>query len=259
MLWSETRILISFIFGLVLGSFLNVCIYRLPRGESIINPPSSCPECGLRIRFYDNIPLISYMILLGRCRHCRSPIPFRYPVVELIAGLLSAALFIKYGLSPTYFLFLAFAGSLVVVTFIDLQHKIIPDVISLPGILVGVVISFFDLGNVFWRDSLLGMVAGGGFLFLVGLLFKWFTGKEGMGFGDVKLLAMIGSWMGWRPLPYIVLISSLTGTLVGGASLLLAGQGMREKIPFGPFLVLGALTFFFFETELVDWYSRFMW
>lgn len=249
----------SFLFGLILGSFLNVCIHRIPHQKSIIRPPSSCPQCGARIKFYDNIPLVSYVILLGKCRTCRQPIPIRYPIVELLTGLLSTALFVRYGVSPQYFLFLAFSASLVVVSFIDLRHKIIPDAISLPGILVGLAaISVFKLNGISWKDSLIGIIAGGGSLFLIGLIFERLRGKEGMGMGDVKLLAMIGAWMGYLALPYIVLISSLTGTLIGGGSLLLARRRFSEKIPYGPFLVLGTLVYLFFGIELRHLWSYYL-
>lgn len=249
----------SFLFGLILGSFLNVCIYRIPHGKSIIHPSSSCPHCGARIKFYDNIPLVSYLILMGKCRSCRHPIPIRYPIVELLTGLLSTALFLRYGLSPQYFLFLAFSAALVIVSFIDLSHKIIPNVISLPGILVGLAATpFFRLNGLSWKDSLIGMVVGGGSLYLISLIFRWLRGKEGMGLGDVKLLAMIGAWMGYLALPYIVLISSLTGTLIGGGSLLLTRKKFSETIPYGPFLVLGTLVYLFFGTELRHLWSDYL-
>ena len=247
--------LFSFVFGLILGSFLNVCIHRIPLKESIVHPPSSCPQCGHKIRFYDNIPVISYIILLGRCRRCKAPISPRYPIVEIITGLLSTALFIRYGLDYRYFIFLGFSASLVIISFIDLQYKIIPDVISLPGVIIGLAFSvIFD--HISWLESMIGVLAGGGSLFLVAVVFEKLTGREGMGGGDVKLLAMIGAWMGWRALPFIILISSLTGTIIGGGSLLLASRGLQTKIPFGPFLVLGTLIYFFFGDELLFWYSR---
>ncbi len=247
------RALFAFIFGLILGSFLNVCIYRIPLEKSIVRPPSHCPNCGKRIRFYDNIPLLSYIMLLGKCRYCRAPIPVRYPIVELITGLLSLALFIRYGLGYQFFIFLSFSASLVVISFIDLHHKIIPDIISIPGIFLGLAVSLiFD--HIRWLDSLIGILGGGGFLFLIAIAFEKLTGKEGMGGGDVKLLAMIGAWMGWKTLPFIILISSLTGTVMGGGSLLIARQGLRVRIPFGPFLALGALVYLFFGKELVSWY-----
>jgi leader peptidase (prepilin peptidase)/N-methyltransferase len=216
--------LFSLLFGLALGSFLNVCIHRIPLKKSIVHPPSSCPQCGQKIRFYDNIPVISYIALLGRCRNCKAPISPRYPVVEIITGLLSTALFLKYGLDYRYFI-------------LGLAFSII-------------------FHHISWLESVIGVLGGGGSLFLVAVVFEKLTGREGMGGGDVKLLAMIGAWMGWRALPLIILISSLTGTIIGGGSLLLASRGLQTKIPFGPFLVLGALIYLFFGNELVSWYSR---
>jgi leader peptidase (prepilin peptidase)/N-methyltransferase len=149
-----------------------------------------------------------------------------------------------------------FCGALVVISFIDLNHQIIPDVISLPGIIVGLGVSLLKVYPVSWSDSLFGIIGGGGALFLIAVIFEKLTGKEGMGGGDVKLLAMIGAWLGWRALPFVILISSLTGTLVGGSSLLFSGRGYRTKIPFGPFLSLGALIYLFFGTEIAAWYIR---
>jgi leader peptidase (prepilin peptidase)/N-methyltransferase len=253
MVSNEIQSIFSFLFGLVFGSFLNVCIYRLPLKKSLITPPSSCPFCGERIRFYDNVPLISYLILLGRCRHCRKKIPFRYPLVELITGLLSLFLFIRFGISAYSVLIFLFSASLVVITFIDLYHQIIPDVISLPGIIIGLATSFLP-GYVTWFESIIGILVGGGSLYLLAIVFERLTGKEGMGGGDVKLLAMIGAWMGWQALPFIVLFSSLVGTILGGGMLLLSRRGLRARIPFGPFLALGALAYLFFGKELVSWY-----
>ncbi len=245
--------LYSLLVGLALGSFMNVCIYRIPLEKSIISPSSSCPNCGKKIRFYDNIPLISYLLLLGRCRHCHHPISWRYPAVEAITGLLSLALFIRYGLSLQYLLFLLFAATLVTISFIDLDHQIIPDVLSIPGIVAGLAAAFIP-GNVSWFDSIIGIIGGGGTLFLVGLIYEKLTGKQGMGGGDVKLLAMIGAWMGWRSLPFVLLVSSLTGAIIGSVFLLAAGKGYRVRIPFGPFLSLGALFYIFFGPQLTNWY-----
>lgn len=245
--------LYSVLFGLVLGSFMNVCIYRLPRKQSIVRPRSSCPYCSEIIRFYDNLPLISYLLLLGRCRHCHHTISWRYPAVEALTALLSLVLIIKYGLSYQYFLFLLFLASLVTIGFIDLFHKIIPDVISLPGIVIGWVACWI-IGHVSWLDSLIGILAGGGSLFLVAFVYERLTGREGMGGGDIKLLAMIGAWMGWRALPFVVLMSSVIGLIIGVAFILLSGKEYRTQIPFGPFLSLGALFYFFFGPELTNWY-----
>jgi leader peptidase (prepilin peptidase) / N-methyltransferase len=247
--------LYSILLGLALGSFVNVCIYRIPNKKSIISPPSTCPNCGQRIKFYDNIPLISYALLLGRCRNCRKGIPLSYPAVELLVGLMSLALFTRYGLSFEYFVFLLFVSALITISLIDLRHKIIPDVLSLPGVIAGFSVSLF-LGSITWLDSLIGILSGGGSLFLVGFVYKLITGREGMGGGDVKLLAMIGAWMGWRSLPFIVLISSLTGAVIGFAFILLSGKGLRFRIPFGPFLSLGALLYLFFGADLTTLYFR---
>jgi len=269
--------LYSVLLGLALGSFMNVCIYRIPLRKSIISPPSNCPNCGERIRFYDNIPLVSYLILLGRCRHCRHPISWRYPLVETLTGLLSLALFTRYGLSYQYFLFLLFVATLVTISFIDLDHQIIPNILSRSGIVIGWAVSaisfiavhkiiiqdffsgsgalnqntgYFVLGNISWFDSLIGIIAGYGSLFFIEVVFKYLTGKEGMGRGDAKLLAMIGAWLGWRPLLPVVMIASLTGAVIG----LLAGKGFGVRIPFGPFLSIGAIVYLFFGPQLLIWY-----
>lgn len=243
----------SFLFGLIFGSFLNVCIYRIPLGKSIVFPPSSCPNCDRRIKFYDNIPVVSYIFLRGKCRYCHQRIPIHYPLVELLTGLLSMALFIRYGLSYQYILSFLFIISLVLISFIDLHHQIIPDILSIPGIIAGIAVSFIP-GHVVWLDSLIGAAGGGGILYVIAWIFKKVTGRDGLGGGDVKLLAMIGAWMGWRALPFIVLLSSLSGIAIGGGALMLAGKGYRVKIPFGPFLSLGAIIYFFFGLQILRWY-----
>jgi leader peptidase (prepilin peptidase) / N-methyltransferase len=249
-------IVFACLFGLALGSFLNVCIYRIPLNQSIVFPPSGCPHCGARIRFYDNLPLISYLLLLGRCRHCRQSISFQYPLVEAATAFLSVALFLKHGASLEYAFFLLFSGALIAITFIDLHHKIIPDVISLPGIVLGFAFSLLPSSPLSWVDSLIGLVVGGGFLLLVAIAFEKATGREGMGMGDVKMLAMIGAWTGWKSLLFILLLSSLAGSLIGGAMLVLSRKGARTRIPFGPFLALGTLFYVFFGNELTQWYFR---
>ena len=245
--------LFSFLLGISLGSFLNVCIYRIPLKKSIVHPRSSCPHCGELIRFYDNIPLLSYLFLMGKCRQCDHRISLRYPIVELLTGILSLMLFTTYGISFQYLLSLLFAATLVTISFIDLDHRIIPDILSLPGVAAGWAVSFFPWG-VYWIDSLIGTLAGGGSLYLVAVLYERMTGREGMGGGDIKLLAMIGAWMGWQALPLIVLIASLTGAVIGVVFILFSGKGYRFRIPFGPFLSLGALLYLFFGRDLTLWY-----
>ena len=252
----SVEVLIAFLFGLAVGSFLNVCIYRIPLGKSIVSPPSSCPQCGREIKCYDNIPLLSYIVLSGRCRHCGTSIPLHYPIVEAVTGLLSAALLMKFNLSPQFFLFFLFSASLVTIAFIDLHHRVIPDILSLSLLVLGFLASLFRLNEIPWYDSVFGILGGGGFFYVVAVLFEKLTGREGMGGGDIKMLAMIGAWAGWRPLPTIILMSSLGGILIGGLSLLLARKEMRSKIPFGPFLSLGTLLWLFFGRDLQFWLSE---
>jgi leader peptidase (prepilin peptidase)/N-methyltransferase len=249
-------IVFACLFGLALGSFLNVCIYRIPIRKSIVSPPSSCPRCEERIKFYDNIPVLSYLLLRGRCRRCGHPISLQYPLVEMTTGLISVALLLKLGPTLEYVLFMLFAGSLITIAFIDFRHKVIPDVVSLPGIVVGFAFSLVPSAPLSWLDSLIGIVGGGGFLLLVAIFFEKITGREGMGMGDVKMLAMIGAWVGWKALPFIILLSSLSGSLLGGAVLLISRQGARTKIPFGPFLSLGTLIYLLFGNELVHWFNQ---
>jgi len=218
---------------------MNVCIYRIPLKKSIISPPSTCPHCGERIKFYDNIPLLSYLLLSGRCRRCNHPVSWRYPIVEGLTGLLSLALFIRYGFSYQYILAFLFAATLVTISLLTLTIRSFRISFRCPG--SWQVGGFISPGSPFWLDSLIGAVAGGGTLFLVAFIYERITGREGMGGGDIKLLAMIGAWMGWRSLPLIVLISSLTGAVIGSIFILFAGKGYRVRIPFGPFLSLGAL------------------
>ena len=253
---SQTVILMfSIFFGFILGSFLNVCIYRIPIKKSIIKPPSSCPLCGTGINFYDNIPVVSWLVLRGRCRNCYGHISVRYPAVEAIAGIISLALFLRYGLTLSYFLDLTFMLALIVVSFIDFDHMVIPDVISIPGIIVGVIASFL-LPDLKWTASLIGIVAGGGILFITAFMFEKITGKEGMGGGDIKLLAMIGAWLGWKLLPVIILIAALTASICGGLLMLLSKKDSQTRIPFGPFLSYAAIACFFFGNDIMAWYIQ---
>lgn len=242
-----------FCFGLAVGSFLNVCIYRIPESRSIVHPPSSCPACGQKIAFYDNIPLVSYLLLRARCRHCGVRISPRYLIVELIAGLFALGLFHRYGLSPEIGFLYVFVAALVVVTFVDLDHRIIPDVITYPGIVVGFVGSFW-LGHVTVLDSLLGILLGGGLLFLVASGYFYLTKKEGMGGGDIKLLAMIGAFLGWKATIFTIFVGSAVGTLFGIGVALQTQEGRKAAVPFGPFLSIGALLFVFFGREVIAWY-----
>ncbi len=243
----------AFLLGAVVGSFLNVCICRLPEEKSVVTPPSACPSCGEGIRWYDNIPILSWLLLRARCRHCGEPISWRYPLVEGVNGLLTLALFAKYGPTLPFLALFILSSSLVAITFIDLDHQIIPDCISLPGILVGFAFSFF-LPWSGWFNSLAGILLGGGSLLLVAWGYEKLTGKEGMGGGDIKLLAMMGAFLGWRSVPFIVFAASLVGSVVGVTAMVIQKKDGKLAIPFGPFLAFGAMLYIFCGRQLITWY-----
>ncbi len=225
----------GFVLGTIVGSFLNVCIHRIPQGKSIITPSSHCPRCKTPIRFYDNIPLVSFIILQGRCRKCHNPISLRYPLVEFLMGLFSLILLLRFGISTLYLIYLAFFASLTLVSFIDLPHRIIPDVISLPGIVIGLIISFLH-PQLSIINSLKGVLLGGGTLYAVASVYHLITKREGMGGGDVKLLAMIGAFIGWKGVLFTILCSSFIGTVVGVTLMLVFSADSKHAVPFGPFL-----------------------
>ncbi len=242
-----------FLMGLCIGSFLNVCIYRLPESKSIVHPRSMCPNCDTRIPFYDNIPLFSYLWLKGKCRRCKVKISMRYPMVELLGGLVALGTYLRFGLTIETLIYYVFIAALLVVTFIDLDHRIIPDAITLPGIPICFAASF-ALPAITYKDALLGILIGGGSLFLVAWVYTILTKKEGMGGGDIKLLAMMGAIVGWQGVLFTIFVASLVGTLAGFAVMLQSRKGMKLAVPFGPFLSIGSITYIFFGTELVTWY-----
>lgn len=246
-------LIIAFILGACVGSFLNVCICRIPESRSIVSPPSACPKCKTPIKFYDNIPMLSYLILCGKCRTCAEPISVRYPTVELLTGLLALAGMIRFGMSIDFIIYFIFLSALVVITFIDLDHQIIPDIISLPGIPAGLVAAYF-LTTVSLTDAVIGALIGGGSLFLIAWGYYFITGKEGMGGGDIKLLAMIGAFIGWQGVFFTIFIASATGSLIGGVLMLFAQKDLKFAVPFGPFLSIGAIAYIFFGPELIFWY-----
>lgn len=251
---SEKIILIvPFIFGAAIGSFLNVCIYRIPNCLSIVTPASRCPDCGRFIPFYYNIPVLSYFMLLGRCCFCKAPLSLRYPFVEALTGAFAVLLYIAFGPALELFAYFAFISALIVITFIDLDHQIIPDSISLPGILIGIALSFFlDKPGVV--NSIIGAFIGGGILFAIAAGYQKITRTEGMGGGDIKLLAMIGAFLGWKGALFTLMAGSFAGAVIGGLLMLFAGRGGKYAIPFGPFLALGAVLYLFFGETLIAWY-----
>ena len=241
--------ILVFIFGAAVGSFLNVCIYRLPAKTSIVKPSSRCPNCGHPIRYRDNLPIISFILLGGKCRDCKSRISWRYPLVELITAALALILFIKFNLSLTFLVFFIFTAVLIVITFIDLDHQIIPDILTLPGIPLFFLAAVFIV-KVPWLEALIGLLVGGGVLFIIAFVYELISKREGMGGGDIKLLAMIGGFLGWKSLVFILLFSSLTGAIIGIAVMTIKKQDMKYAIPFGPFLSAAAIAYIFFG----NWY-----
>ena len=243
----------AFIFGLCFGSFLNVCIYRLPLEQSVVRPPSSCPNCNTRIRWYDNIPIISYLMLKGRCRGCQARISIRYPMVELLTGLAALAVALRFGPTLSSLVYFFFIAALLTITFIDIDHRIIPDSISIPGIPIGFAASFF-LPDLTWTASAFGILLGGGLLLGIAWGYRLITGKDGMGGGDIKLLAMIGAFLGWQGVLFTIMCASFIGTVIGLALMIRAGKGMKLAIPFGPFLASGAIFYLFFGPAVINWY-----
>ncbi len=259
--------IIAFIFGSIMGSFLNVCIHRMPEQESVVWPSSHCPHCKKRIPAYDNIPFLSYILLGGKCRFCKKTISLRYPLVELLTALLFVVLFSKYRLTYDFFFYLVLVCGLVVATFIDIKHRIIPDEVSLGGIIVGFILSSIKgvtLSPLSFHfkpmlGSLLGIAIGGGVIYLSGFLFDSVYFKilrkppiqgetESMGGGDVKLLAMIGAFLGWQRALLTFLIAPFFGAVVGIINLIVKKE---HTIPYGPFLSLAALVSIFWADKII--------
>lgn len=251
----QVMALFAFLLGAVTGSFLNVCIYRLPLEQSVVAPRSRCISCGTAIAWFDNIPVLSWLLLKGRCRACGASFSARYPLVELLTALLSLLLFLRFGLSPSFAVYFLLTAALITVTFIDLDHQIIPDEISLPGIGLGFLASFI-LPEPGWLSSLAGIAAGWGSLALVFYGYLWLTGREGMGGGDAKLLAMLGAFLGLQAVPFIIFASSLIGSVVGLSIMALQRKGRHLAIPFGPYLALAALLYLFYGRQLIAWYLK---
>jgi len=251
--WSV--IAVVFVFGATIGSFLNVCIVRLPEERSIVRPRSHCPSCGHEIAWYDNVPVLSYVLLRGRCRGCGTRISPLYPTVELLTGALAVALWTRLGTTLAFAGYFVFAAALVTITFIDLDHQIIPDVISLPGIVVGLAVSFVS-PLVTPLGAVLGVVAGGGVLLAVATAYQMIRGVEGMGGGDVKLLAMIGAFLGWQSVFVTLMVASLIGSIIGVGLMIHQRADTKLAIPFGPFLAGGALVSLFFGDRILAFYVR---
>lgn len=244
--------ILAIFFGAIVGSFLNVVILRIPASLSIVFPASRCPKCLAGIKWYDNIPILSFLVLRGKCRSCKTRISWQYPLVELLMAVLSYALLQRFFITLPYFIYFIFSAALLAIIFIDFHHQIIPDVISLPGIVLGFVCSFVN-PYVTWQSSGVGLLIGGGSLYLLALGYYLVKKVEGMGGGDIKLLAMIGAFLGWQALPFVVFSSSLVGAVFGIGAMIKQKKGGQTVIPYGPFLSLGALVYLFYS-ELVHQY-----
>jgi leader peptidase (prepilin peptidase)/N-methyltransferase len=248
----ETALVLAL--GLVVGSFLNVVIYRLPRRESVVSPGSRCTACAQPIGWRDNVPVLSYLLLRARCRACGARISVRYPVVEIVTAAAFVATYFAFGWTPLLGVRLLFAAAMIALFCIDLEHQILPDRITLPGIVLGLVFSLFLPPGL--ASAAIGLLIGGGFLWLVGEAYYRYAGEEGMGGGDVKMLAMIGAFLGW-PLTILTLVlSSLVGSAIGLGIIILRRGGLKSALPFGTFLALSGLIASIWGTRILDWYLR---
>ena len=258
MMIENSILILSALFGAIVGSFLNVVILRLPESDqSIVFPASHCPQCSSPLSWYENIPLLSYIFLRGRCGHCNISISLQYPLVELLMAIVTAALVQRFEISFATVGYFVFSAALLVVIFIDIRLQIIPDVISLPGIILGFLFSLVS-DTVTWQSSLIGILAGGGVLYAVAFFYATLRKIDGMGGGDIKLLAMIGAWLGWQALPFVILMSSTTGSIVGVVAMCRQKKGGQTRIPFGPFLSVAALTYIFYSEDIFNYYSLYL-
>jgi leader peptidase (prepilin peptidase)/N-methyltransferase len=239
--------------GLCIGSFLNVVIARLPEGRSIAYPGSACPRCGAPIRWYDNLPVLSFLLLRARCRACRSPIAWRYPLVESTTAVLFVLAYLHFGVNLRLVTALALLSTLIAITGIDLDHQIIPDVLSLPGIALG-LLAALGPGGIGWMGSVLGMVVGGGVFVVIIAGSTLVLGQPGMGVGDVKLGAMLGAFLGWQFALLGILLSVLIGGPLAAALLATGRKGRKDPLPFGPFLSLGGIVSLLWGDAILTWY-----
>ena len=249
-------LLAAALFGLVVGSFLNVVIYRLPLGQSLVSPPSRCRKCGYSLRWFDNIPVLSWLVLRGRCRKCGVSVSMQYPLVELITGALFVLVVWFTPVGPLLASRLLLVCILIALFGIDLEHQILPNSITLPGIVIGLLLSLVAPPGI--RDALIGVVLGGGVLYAIAGAYYLWRREEGMGMGDVKMLAMIGAFLGWQAVLVTLVLASVSGTFIGLAMMAFQRGGMKYALPFGTFLAPGALAAMFVGTPLVTWYSGFL-
>lgn len=247
------EIILIVVFGLVWGSFLNVVIYRLPRGLSIVRPPSSCPHCGKQIKFYENIPIFSYLFLRGKCGSCGAKISPIYPLVEALTAICFLLVYGQYSLSPHFLASSLFVSALIVLGFIDYSHQILPDEITLPGVVLALVYAFFR-EDMSFIQALVGAAAGAGFLLLVyGVYYLW-RKKEGLGLGDVTMMLMIGAYLGWRQTLLTLVLASVGGAVVGIFFIVFKKKDLQHALPFGTFLAPAAFVALLYGPQIIDAY-----
>lgn len=253
---STIILILIILIGLALGSFLNVCIYRIPLKKSILFPNSFCPNCGAKIRAWDNIPLLSFILLKGKCRKCKSKISLQYPLVEFITSALILITYWRFGWGWEFVAKSILGLFLIVIFFIDLKHRIIPDVVTLPGIALGFFFSFFVKSNSM-TNSVIGILVGGVLFYLSAVLGELLFKKESMGGGDIKLAMMLGAFLGWQKILLVFLLSAVLGAMVGGIALFFSKEIKKTKmIPFGPFLALGSILAIFLGDILISAYIK---
>jgi leader peptidase (prepilin peptidase) / N-methyltransferase len=239
--------------GLAVGSFLNVCIYRIPRRESLLHPPSRCPSCGQGLRWFDNVPVLGYALLGGRCRACRAAISIRYPIVELVTMGMFLLHYAVFGWDALLAVRILFACAMIVLFAIDLEHHLLPNVLTLPGIVVGLICSLFVPPGLV--DAFIGALVGGAVLWLIGEAYYRYSGQEGMGGGDVKMLAMIGAFLGWQQVALTLVLSSVAGSVIGVLLIATRRGGLKNELPYGTFLALAALIASLVGERIVAWYT----
>ena len=245
------QVAVVLITGLSFGSFANVCIYRLPRKESVVSPRSHCPSCNSKIAAWDNVPIFSYFLLKGKCRQCVVAIPLRYPVIEAVTAFLILLGFIKFGVSSKFFIFCIVGPALVIITAIDIKHKIIPDAITLPGIVFGLVAGSYLLG---FKNSIIGLFAGGGIFLITSEIYYRIRGRIGIGGGDIKFISAVGALLGWQQMVLVIFLSSLIGSMVGLIGIVTKKNNLASQIPFGPFLAFATLLAYFSGEQIIYLY-----
>lgn len=248
-------LVVAGLFGLLVGSFLNVCIFRLPRGTSIVWPASACGSCKRELRWFENIPIVSWVVLGAKCARCKAPISLQYPLVEAITAVLFVLVAATTPPGPQLAAHLLFACALIVLFGIDLEHQILPNSITLPGIVIGVLFSL--AGPPGWRASLLGVLLGGGVLYAIAWGYYAVRREEGLGMGDVKMLGMIGAFLGWQAVLLTLVLASLSGAVIGVAMIAFQRGSMKYALPFGTFLAIGAVVAMLAGQPIIDWYAGF--